>query len=341
MGGFPPLRLDSLTFSGPACPADSTGSATVVPTGGQAPYTYAWATGASSAALSGLPAGTYPLTVTDARGCLASATIALPAAPGLAQWGIVLSDTLLCAGSALTLTAALPPVADFYWTLGTTTVSDSATLTLTQAGTVGLHVVTLAGCLLHDELELRFRAGDSAADFLLPTEAVVHDPVVAIDITWPVPLAIEWLFDPAAATAIATLPTQQVLAFPAPGTFTIGLRADLGGCFSYLQKDIRIYGSRDSLAQQQLPAPPTPEITSFELFPNPNLGDFQLRLFLRAVQPADVWIFAPNADLITYQALAGSNYYAIPFRGPPLAAGTYTAIARAGETWRYLNFVVL
>ena len=51
------------------CSAQNTGSIETLVTGGTQPYSYAWSTGASSSQLSGLAAGVYRLTVTDANGC--------------------------------------------------------------------------------------------------------------------------------------------------------------------------------------------------------------------------------------------------------------------------------
>src|SRR6056297_1524140 len=45
------------------------GEATVTPMGGVSPYSYVWSTGAMTSSISGLSAGTYTVTVTDAEGC--------------------------------------------------------------------------------------------------------------------------------------------------------------------------------------------------------------------------------------------------------------------------------
>lgn len=62
----------------PACSNSSNGSITATPTGGTTPYTYSWSPGgATTATLSGLAAGSYTVTVTDANGCTATRTFTL------------------------------------------------------------------------------------------------------------------------------------------------------------------------------------------------------------------------------------------------------------------------
>ncbi len=75
----------SVTVNSPAAPSvsvstsnatcgEANGSASATASGGQAPYTYAWSNGATSSSISGLGAGTYSVTVTDAAGCVSSAS---------------------------------------------------------------------------------------------------------------------------------------------------------------------------------------------------------------------------------------------------------------------------
>ncbi|MGX7668999.1 SprB repeat-containing protein, partial [Flavobacterium pedocola] len=56
-----------------SCNGGANGTATVVAAGGTASYTYSWAPlGGTGATASGLIAGTYTCTITDANGCQAT-----------------------------------------------------------------------------------------------------------------------------------------------------------------------------------------------------------------------------------------------------------------------------
>ncbi|MCB9282915.1 MAG: lamin tail domain-containing protein [Lewinellaceae bacterium] len=54
----------------PVCPGDSTGSITIFPEGGVAPYEIYWTVGVSGPSLTNVPPGTYYAIIIDANGCL-------------------------------------------------------------------------------------------------------------------------------------------------------------------------------------------------------------------------------------------------------------------------------
>ena len=58
-----------------ACHGDTSGFVSVLVMGGTPPYAYHWSTGDTSDELSGLPAGVYSITITDAAGCTAGQII--------------------------------------------------------------------------------------------------------------------------------------------------------------------------------------------------------------------------------------------------------------------------
>ncbi|MFN4079424.1 MAG: gliding motility-associated C-terminal domain-containing protein, partial [Saprospiraceae bacterium] len=79
----PPALTRQLNRTAVACYGESTGSASVNPSGGSPPYQYVWNNGAITAAISQLPVGEYAVTVTDANGCTTVGEIAVeqPEAP--------------------------------------------------------------------------------------------------------------------------------------------------------------------------------------------------------------------------------------------------------------------
>jgi len=73
----PPFPVSVTTESfRPSCAGFSDGSIEAVPAGGTMPYAYNWSgpSGTTGATLTGLTAGTYELTITDANGCITTAT---------------------------------------------------------------------------------------------------------------------------------------------------------------------------------------------------------------------------------------------------------------------------
>jgi len=102
------------------------GAATVQVSGGTAPYSYLWSTGATTPAITGLAPGSYPLTITDTNGCTAdtTASIAVASAPALS---VVITDSthIRCLdtpdGKATALATGGTAPYSYAWSNGATT----------------------------------------------------------------------------------------------------------------------------------------------------------------------------------------------------------------------------
>ena len=73
----PTLLTASASGTDVTCAGGNDGTASAAAGGGTAPYTYAWNNGGTSASLSGLTAGSYTVTITDANGCAATVNVFL------------------------------------------------------------------------------------------------------------------------------------------------------------------------------------------------------------------------------------------------------------------------
>ncbi|WP_374759626.1 beta strand repeat-containing protein, partial [Emticicia aquatica] len=71
------LAINPNTVIPVSCYGGNNGRATVAASGGQTPYTYLWSNGATTATVNNFTVGTYSVTVTDSRGCYATATVTI------------------------------------------------------------------------------------------------------------------------------------------------------------------------------------------------------------------------------------------------------------------------
>ena len=95
----PALVASQAALINPSCNNGANGSATVAVTGGTLPYSYSWSSsGGTGITASGLSGGIYTVTVTDAKGCIATQAFTLIQPPALA---VTTSQTdILCNGEA-------------------------------------------------------------------------------------------------------------------------------------------------------------------------------------------------------------------------------------------------
>ncbi|MDQ3108856.1 MAG: T9SS type A sorting domain-containing protein, partial [Bacteroidota bacterium] len=142
----PVLTASNSSVSNTTCNGGCDGTATVSTSGGTAPYTYAWApTGGTVAMATGLCAGCYTCTVTDANACTVTVTVCITQPPPLTP---IISSTNSACNSNCTGTATvtnviggIPPYA-YNWSIvnqntQTATGLCPATYTLTVSDSYG------------------------------------------------------------------------------------------------------------------------------------------------------------------------------------------------------------
>lgn len=125
------------------CFSESSGAIALSAEGGIPGYTYHWSNGAQTEDLGNLAAGTYPMTLTDANGCVLSTQFVVPQPAELSISAVVAADTCETADGAIVTAHAggvLPY--QFKWSNNTT----SADLSGLVAGQYQLTLTDANGC---------------------------------------------------------------------------------------------------------------------------------------------------------------------------------------------------
>lgn len=148
---------------------DGSGAIDVSTTGGTAPYTYSWDSGETTEDISGLSAGTYTLTVTDATGCsFVLDTVVNNISGTLAISGVTIEDENCGDESGfidITVTGGTAPYT-FAWDSGETTEDISGL----AEGTYNVTITDATGCVINGEAIVNNAGGDIGTDVTIVNE---------------------------------------------------------------------------------------------------------------------------------------------------------------------------
>jgi hypothetical protein len=138
------------------CAGDSSGSIDLSVSGGTPPYAYAWSNGAQTEDLSGLPAGTHALALTDSNGCFHRDTFYLNDPPALL--GAISSS-----GNVAWINAAggTPP---YFYLWSDSNATNSDTLVANASGTFLVTVTDSVGCQYSDSIPIIFVGRSNPAE---------------------------------------------------------------------------------------------------------------------------------------------------------------------------------
>lgn len=134
--------IATATSTSTVCNGNSNGTATVSATGGTAPYTYKWVGNLTSATITGLAAGSYAVTVTDATGCSSTTTATVSQPDPIVITTTVKNPTCNTIGSITTNTVGGNGLYTYTWSNGETTPN----LTNVGGGTYSVFVTDVKGC---------------------------------------------------------------------------------------------------------------------------------------------------------------------------------------------------
>ena len=139
------LVAASVLDSNTSCNGSSNGGATASATGGTGTYSYSWSNSATTASITGVPAGTYSVTVTDANGCTDSSTVTITEPNSIVATSVVDSN-VSCNGSSNGGATAGATGGTGTYTYAWSNSATTASITGVLAGTYSVTVTDANGC---------------------------------------------------------------------------------------------------------------------------------------------------------------------------------------------------
>jgi hypothetical protein len=333
-----PLQL-SHQVTQPTCGDKPDGSINVDVTGGVAPYTYSWNTGATENAITNAGGGTYTVTVTDANACQLADSALLVQPAGMAL-DLGFQDTVLCVGQTIELSAGNPGN-QYRWSADNGFTSNEQIVTISKDGNYQLTVTSPGGCTASANFHVQTSASVLTADFLLSSAGVVGDTVFVLDTSTPIPTSHTWTFPEGIRDAGSSADGSiHEIVFEQPGDYTVKMLVGLGECADEISKTIRILEAGQQSTTDSLLGYHKPEILTYSAYPNPTSGDFKVKVGLSKPDNVRLQLISFNTGAILQnQSGEGMASYEFAFSAAGLTQGIYLVSIQVGEEYQVVRIL--
>lgn len=322
-------------ITGPGCHNSGDGSISLFVSGGNGGFKFNWNTGDTASYIEMIAKGNYHVSISDSKNCAVSKIFELgaPKAPS-ANWPE--NRMLICTGNNVKLDGG-----DFLkheWfkelmpfdTLHRYIIFD-------KAGEYHLRITDSNGCIGIDTFRLDVSDHPLEAVLLLPDSAFVGEIARAIDVTWPVPDSIKWLYDKPVQID-STNTWSESFTSTSEGTLNVTLRTYYGGCFSDSGKTIIFHDTIQS--EQKKASKEKLYILEYTLYPSPNNGVFNVNIKLSNIAQIRLSLYAVGKPaLIDQKLLGGQDNYKVNFNNKSLKPGTYLLLLEAGTNKQIKKFI--
>ncbi|MFK7775407.1 MAG: hypothetical protein AB8F94_24920 [Saprospiraceae bacterium] len=319
-----------------SCDGTPNGKIEILAEGGDQNLIYNWSDGQSGNVIENLPAANYEVSITDGLGCEVIENFEIESID-IAPLDLEESDTLLCNNGVLYYDFSNTDYVEFIW--GNVTegeLSNTAEFTTFGEDIYYLHALRNDGCLVKDSIQVRYTGANLDAFFITPTDIVVGDTIIALELTLPIPSGVSWEYDASNIELVEQRDNQYLFYFSAVGEYDLKLISTLGGCQSDISKTIFVYAD-----STQIPFfnATVPIITNLKLFPNPNDGIFTVNVELANINDMVIDIFNDESILVDRKLFTGKNIYAENYE-LDLSTGIYYIIVQVAGARQSLIFVI-
>lgn len=182
-------------------------------------------------------------------------------------------------------------------------------MVLTKEGTYYAGVTDAKGCNSKDTVVLTVQNTVINNEFALPTQVYQREQIVVVNTSNPQPDSLKWVLPP---EAVITQQNNKYAAFTLAntGAYFVRLIVWRGRCYAEETKKVIVLTPHNL---NSIGVAPEPFIQTFTAVPNPNNGNFLVRVVLKS--KADMQLRLINTvtgQTVISQHLSGSDSYSIP-----------------------------
>lgn len=238
----PAALVNTFSTTNISCFGENNGSASVSTSGSNSSYSYLWSNSQTGSAISNLSAGNYSVTVTDASGCSATASVSITQPSGITS--TLLKSDVSCHGMSDASATALPSGGtapySFLWSNGEITQGVSNL----PEGNHSVTITDVHGCpSVTATVTITAEPGALILDYTASTYTVdlaVNNTVTFTNTSTGSAINYKWDFGDTSGIYISDNPTHT---YTFTGTYTVALMSDDGLCSDTLTKTIVVINS--------------------------------------------------------------------------------------------------
>ena len=319
----------------PTCKDGCDGSLEITGVGGNGGYQYVWTAGGNTNIKDNICAGSYEVKITDVKGCVGAGTLTLNNTPALPVY--LGGGVTLCVGQRYSLDAG-SGWKNIWWKGVNGFTSNAQKITIQDPGQYTLEVESQAGCFGGDTFILETSLDLLQANFAMAAEAHAGDTVVLIDVSWPLPDKIEWIY-PVEMKKVFDNGDVIYGQFDETGTYEVKLKANLAECKDEMSKTITILEAGEGPIGGRLGYQAF--VKEFTLYANPNNGQFDVVVEVSEISPVTISVWQTTTSYLMAKVTEDDhNHYRMSFDLRPLSSGTYVLRLDHAHGKQYIRFVV-
>lgn len=210
-------------------------------------------------------------------------------------------------------------------------------ITVYKAGLYKLTITDSKGCQATDEISINVKNIDISSEIFVATEVFAGDTIVIANISNSNPDHVEWLIDDTDSLKVVEMDEHyaRVLFFET-GYYKIGFRTHKGNCFQDIFKTITVVDKdrreEDSFGESI--------IDKYYIYPNPNDGDFNVRIILNKTSAIRLRIInIGTGNIVSDKKYVGQKEYDIPYN-KSIAPGNYVIVLETASGYMNLKMIV-